>query len=465
MLNSLPRPGLSSAATARLLLLFLLLLPAAAGAAVPDAGVQALQDEVQQLRDRVERLEQQLSLVLQQAVPAVTPAEPAPAKAERATPVRAAAVIGSGPDELNVAIGGRIKADAIFNSDTVGRGSGDSRADFSLFPAAIPLDGQGRKDQIGYSARESRLWATATLPTRHGLLGGYVELDFFSTESSGNERTTNGYVPRLRHAYGTWAGFTAGQTSSTFMNVSAYPELNEANGPAGIINVRQALLRYEREIGRGRWFLALENPESTLTTFAGGSVAPNDDRYPDIIGKVEFSGTWGNWSLAAMARHIRGDGPAGPADARIAIADGAWGGAVSASGRIRVFERDDIRFALSYGNVLGRYLSFNAFDDGGVDAAGEIELTPAAGGFIAWQHWWHSTLRSTLAFGYAQADHDLSVVPDSVNEKLLSAHANLLWSPIPRATIGIEWVHGRRWLEDGRHGDLHRILLTSVYRF
>jgi len=361
-----------------------------------------------------------------------------------------------------VTVGGRIKVDAVYNSRTGGGSSNSNRGDLSFAPGAIPLDRSGKQDQFNFSARETRLWATAQVPTENATLGAYVEMDFFSSDDSGNEKVSNSYVPRVRHAYVNYGDFSAGQTWSTFMNVSAFPDMNDTGGPAGIINIRQPMLRYQHDGGWGRFYLALEQPESTLTTSAGDRVATDDEQYPDMVGKLEFSGDWGTWSLAGLVRQVRIDMGTGNSDT-------SWGGGISTSGRINTMGTDNLRFALTYGNAVGRYLSLNGFDDGILSAGNDIDLTSMFGAYVSYQHWWTEHLRSNLTLGYARADNDLNLLPTvatvEINKSMFSSHLNLLWNLTSAATIGVEWIHGERWLEDGREGALDRIQFTSMFRF
>ena len=179
-----------------------------------------------------------------------------------------------------------------------------------------------------------------------------------------------------------------------------------------------------------------------------------------MVGKVEFSGDWGNWSLAGMAREIRSDGAFAAG-----VADSSWGGAISVSGRIRLAGQDNLRFNLAYGNGLGRYLSYNTFDDGIIDRNGHISLNRITGGYVAWQHWWTDVLRSTAVAGFAHADFPSIPVPGSANENVFSTNLNLIWSPSLNASFGLEWLYGYRELEDGRNGNLNRLQLTSMYKF
>ncbi len=373
-------------------------------------------------------------------------------------PAATPGVCTGGPlDGLDFSVGGRVKIDAIYNDESTG-GSKTNRSDLVFSPGSIPVPGRG-EEELDLNARESRLWATARLPVYGRELAGYAEIDFFAIDrtSTGQPRLSN--RPRLRHAYASFGGFTAGKTYTTFMNVSAYPELNDTNGPLGIINVRQELIRFEAFFDGGILSIAVEEPDSTLALNDGSGIAPEDDM-PDFVTKIEINGGWGNWTLAAMAREIRNDGTVA-ADAE----DGEWGGAISVAGRIHLPGRDNIRFTASYGNTLGRYLSFNVFDDGVAGDTGNINLSEIAGGYLSYQHWWTENLRSSITAGYAEADYDTPVAAAGFDKSFYSTHLNLIWNPTLKASIGLEWLHGHRERLDGKEGDLNRLQLTAIYKF
>jgi hypothetical protein len=361
-------------------------------------------------------------------------------------------------ENLEFSVGGRIKIDAVYNDRSSSNGK-LSRSDLSFSPGSIPVTGNN-PDSFNFNLRESRLWATSHIPLYNRDLAAYAEIDFFPIDRN-NGRAELSNKPRLRHAYATFGGFTAGRTFTAFLNVAAYPEINDANGPLGILSARQELLRYGKSFDWGAALLSLEEPDSKLTTTTGITVAPDDtDLVPDIITKIEFTGDWGNWSVAAMVREIRSNGIlTGGMD------DSQWGGALSVAGRIYTSGQNNVRFSAAYGNVLGRYLSFNTFDDGVMDSNGMIDLTEILGGYLAYQHWWTYELRSTLAIGYAQADHNLSIAPVTVDRRFYSTHLNLIWSPSLNSSVGIEWLHGYREREDDRDGNLNRMQLTVIYKF
>lgn len=431
-----------------------LLLVAAALAGSPagadETTLDALKRELAALRERVSELEARLAAAEAEPRTQVPPAAtPDPARREP-TP--------------RVTVGGRIKLDVIASSVSAGGPGGTNRGDLALSPGGVPLSDAGEAHQTSFSAHGSRLWFKALQPTRLGETAAFLELDFFSRDA-GDERVTNSYTPRLRHGYGEWDGWTFGQTYTTFMNVSAFPELNDDGIPAGAVLVRQPLVRRRFELPAEefddvRWALdlAAESPESTIVDPAGDRFSPDDDRLPDLVARVTADGAFGNVSLAAMVRELRIDDPV-PARGE----DTATGYALSASGRLQLGGADDLRFALSGGNALGRYLSSNGFDGARVNVRGRLRLTDSAGGFAALQHWWSPRWRSNLTLGAAwQAGRGAA---PTENEWLATMHANLLYSPYASTTLGLEWIHAWRRRFDDHAGHLDRLQFTALHTF
>lgn len=364
---------------------------------------------------------------------------------------------GDNAGTFSVTFGGRVKLDTIYNDESVG-GRNTQKSDLAFSPASIPLTNRG-KDSIDFMARESRLWMTVHLPVHEQDLSGYVEYDMFDTEldSTGKSRLSN--LPRLRHAYATYSSFTIGRTYTTFVNLSAHPEINDANGPLGVLNIRQEILRYTREFSFGELQVALENPDTSLLSFTGRRFFSDTNEIPDLLGKLEFTENWGNWSISGMVRRLQAQRIVDTGN------DIKWSGAFNIAGRYYLFRQNNLRFSVSYGNALGRYLSSNAFNDATIDASGDINPIEIFSGYLAYQHWWTNELRSSIILGMARANQDTGTVPVTANRQFASSHVNLLWSPTLNATIGIEWIHGYRELENGDDGNLNRLQLTAVYKF
>jgi hypothetical protein len=423
-------------------------LPSMAALAAQETALDEMLEEIDRLKRRIEVLEARLEEAISAREP--SPGSRNPIAANEPSRKRS----GTDPDTFakRIEIGGRVKLDTIYNSQSAGPDS-SNKADVAFDPSAIPVSGNGEDDQVKFSARNSRLWLKAVTPSPLGDIAAYAEMDFFASNTSGSERATNGHTPRLRHAYGEWRGWLGGQTYSTFMDLTAFPEINDDNAPAGAILIRQPMVRWTNSWQRHELQLALESPDSSIRLQSGPSASPDDDRAPDFVVKYVRRHARGHWAIAGLLREVRIDDN---------VFDGAaigWG--IAASGLIRAGERDELRMVANAGNGLGRYLS--VFDDARVDRKGDLELIYAGGGYLAYRHWWTPRWRSNLVLGAAWMD-DGGALADE-NEAVYSLHANLLWSPMLSTTLGLEWIHGERQLVSGRDGVLDRLQFTAVHKF
>ena len=361
------------------------------------------------------------------------------------------------PGETQIKFGGRIKVDMLHSSVSGGAPGGASRADSTLLAQAIPLTSDGEENELTSSARDSRFYMHAIKTLANGDLDAYIEFDFASSDGAGNERVTNSYNPRLRHAYTTYRGFTVGQTTTTFSNPRSFAELNNQTGTAGTVNVRQPLIRYQRDTATYLWSVALEQPETVLTNLQGGRVTVGDDQYPDLVGRIDIDRSWGTLSASALVRQLR--------RSDLGQSDETWTSAYSLSGRVYVAGADNLRFTLTTGEGLGRYMNFNGFNDAVLLPDGRIVATDIDGAYLSYQHWWNPTLRSNIGYGLSQADLDDFVFTSGVNERLETGHVNLAWSPNKSMTFAVEWLYGHRELTDGRDGSLQRLHITGLYKF
>lgn len=355
----------------------------------------ALREQVKVLTDRMEALERKLlaqqpennlTIVTKSVDPSTSMI---PAKNEASSSVPAPKPNSNAANSMaiklpttntSLEIGGYLKLDAIYNSESVGGSGGTNSGDEVLLPGTIPVNPvAGESDQITFHARQSRIWLKSLTPTQLGDLSTYLEMDFFAFQAPGDERVSNSYSPSMRHAYGKLGHFLAGQTWSTFMEPMALPELNDFGGPVGRIFVRQPQIRWSQPIELGEyamsWNIAIESPETTLTNAAGTRETPDDDRMPDIISRFSLTQPWGTLSLAAMLRDIRIDA---------STVNSRYGGAINVAGKINTFDQDDFRFMLAYGNTLGRYSSSNLFNDAVMDTTGKIHLLNSYSGYAAY---------------------------------------------------------------------------------
>lgn len=426
-------------------------------AQAPEARADT-QDELKALKAQIEALQKSLAALEQKQSKIETQVSPT-------NVVTAGATKGSFKlpgSETSIKLGGYVKLDAIYSSRSAGA---NSQADLVLVPGSIPVGNaaDNEKGQTKLHARQSRLNLSTHTPTSWGDLTTYFEVDFFGAD--GNEIVSNSNNSRLRHALASLGNLSAGQSWSTFMDPGSLPETLDFGGPVGEAFIRQGLVRWTQKFGGGAWSVALENPESYLTRQnRDGSYAtlvPDDDRTPDIVAKLDLNTSRGRFALAGMVRQLRVDAAA--AATSVEARDSKWGGALGVYGVIPTIGKDDFRFSLIGGNALGRYIGQAIFTDASVDGNGRLRLDPQWGTILSYRHFWSDTLRSTLALSAARADTPRGAV--NANRASQTAHLNLLWSPVPQATLGVEYIYGHLEKEDGRDGRLNRVQASAQYAF
>ena len=413
-----------------------------------DARIQELERQLQELKSQVSAQQQEITTN----------------KTEMQAEIDEARPIAKG---TKFTYGGYIQLDAI-NSD-YSEGKPASLIEDFYVPSLVPVEPlTGNADSYNstnFSAKTSRFFFTTATKTDAGTIGTRIELDFILS-GQGDERISNSWSSRLRHAFVNWeydanSSILAGQSWSTFFNVGALPDVYDFVGPAGTIFVRQPQVRWTM----GGLQLAVENPATRLNDSNGSTVYDNGQQMPDLIAR--YNGKWNDlsWSAAAMGRELRYEDRTNAAVE--GDSDEQYGYALSFAGKW-MFGKDDLRFMVNYGDALGRYMGLNAFNDGYIKADGSIETFDQWGGFIAYQHYWSDRWRSTISASIAGADNpgtNQYAGANSLAKEYQSAHVNLSWLPAPSLAIGGEVILASKELEDGRDGDMSRVQLSVKYGF
>ncbi|ORE87330.1 hypothetical protein ATO7_09822 [Oceanococcus atlanticus] len=348
--------------------------------------------------------------------------------------------------DTTLTLGGYLKLDAMV-SDYEARPSASLEPlgrDYYVGPRGIPLDdGSGGVTLTDFHVKQSRLWIKSATKLSNGeTLGTHLELDF-QNSGQGNETISHSYSPRLRQAFLTYGNWLFGQAWSTFQNVGALPETLDFIGPTeSTVFIRQPMIRYTT----GRFQLAVENPETRL---AGEPVATTDDnRIPDFVARFNVSESL---VVAALARSLESqDGPAG------GVEDSTIAGGLSVSGKVKL-GRDDIKYMVTAGTGLGRYLGVLANLDANVDGNGEIDPIDSVAAFVAYRHFWNDKARSSLVLGTFDGDGDI--------ETASSVHLNYLYSPVKALTYGVEFIHALRENADGSEGSMNRLQFSAKLGF
>lgn len=356
-------------------------------------------------------------------------------------------------NETDIKVGGYVKIDGLVSdySQAPTRGVGE---DFFI-PSTIETTGQPGDPRLNLHAKETRFWLKSYTPTERGDITTHFEIDFLLGQQ-GNERVGNSFSPRVRHASVSWDRWTMGQTWTNFLNTTTLPDYLDFIGPVGTTFARQAQIRYTAPTANGNWSISFENPETTLTPFGGGPrIDADDSTVPDIVVRRNWTGSWGNFSIAALIRELKIN--------EMGLDDSTVGAGLGMAGKFTVGDGDDVRWQVNYGNALGRYLGLNSFNVGALSATNQIELTTQYGMFAAYRHLWNDRLHSSFGVSYSGADNDTVNSGFAVPEHFQSAHADIIWSPVDRMSVGAEYIWGRRKDESGDTGTLNRLQFSAKY--
>ncbi len=350
--------------------------------------------------------------------------------------------------------GGSARLDGIYDFEDNGNPN--------LFvPSSIPVPGQpgaggGPRSQI--EAKGTRISFEARRPVGdEGSLRIYNENDFFNNSSSSSMDF------RVRHFYGQAWNFLVGQTFSAFMNVDAWPDVLDYQGPNAMINRRQAQVRYSPVIydGAGEMHLlfSLEQPESDINTGATGIPAGAEpvSRAPDGVVGWRWEGGVGHVQVSGLFRSIGYDADNAPDDTVF-----GWG--VNASGAFNLFKKDKVFWQLTYGEGIARYVNdLNGNDlDAAPDASGNLEALPVFAAATGYTHHWSKHFRSTVSYGYVNVDPTASLGGFAI-EDTHYASLNLVWHPTTSFRMGLEYLYGFKNTLSDAEGDGHRLDFVVRY--
>jgi len=449
------------------------LLGSGAAVALLAAQVPASADEIEELRTQIQGLQNKMGKLeaAQQRKRRVAPA----AAVEAGAKPRSWKLPGT---NTSMQIGGYAKLDIIYD---VNANTGDSIS-------AHPASGSAAANRQGHfrlNARQSRFWIRTWTPTDWGELETHIQGDFYG--AGGNQIVSNSDTFRARHLYGRLGPVLAGQTWSTFMILESLPDVLDFTGPAGATFVRQAQLRYTHSFGGGTTFVfAIENPETSPGTAFNNTVAvpaiagppavavvrvpltTGTDPMPEII--VGLTHTWGSGraSIRAIFRQINYDDG-------VAASESAFGWGIHGGFGWRFNNRRTaIGMSAYYGRGIGRHTAA-AFNTIGVVANGSsggfnLRTVAQYGGQVWIQHRWTDTLRSNLVYGRTRNDYIQQVsggknAGGSATQDYWTIHANLIWRPVPRVDIGVEYIYGFNGLVNSANGEMHRIQVSFKYNF
>lgn len=355
----------------------------------------------------------------------------------------------------SVSIKGFIKFDALWSDYSDGSlGSNNLGRDFYI-PSLTPVGGNSETTQFDMHVKTSRFGIGTSTMVSGKPLKTYFEMDF-AVGNDGNERISNSYGNRLRHAFLVYDKWLLGQTWTTFMNVSSLPDSVDfiGNTDAGIFG-RQVMARYTN----GPWQFAVENPESTITPNEGGArIVSDDNSLPDFVARYNYKSDRWNFALAGLLRQLTYDNGA-------SIDDSTNSYGVSFSGTVKLAGKDDFKFAVNSGLGMGRYIGLNIANGAVVDNEGNLEAIDSTGLYAAYRHYWDDQWRSSLIYSRIDIDNDANLTGTGVSKASDRYAANLIYQAAPKLKFGGEISHANREIESGGDGSMTRLQFTAVLSF
>ena len=366
--------------------------------------------------------------------------------------------LGAQANETDIDFGGFVKLDMMVSDYTDGQApSSGSIARQQYIPSLTPVGGEGDDMVTDFHARQSRFFLTTDTELDNGeTLTGHIEMDFMLTPD-GDQRISNSYNPRLRHAFLKYGKWTFGQTWSNFQDLNILAESVDFIGITdGIIFNRQAQIRYTS----GGFSASIENPETTVTPVGGGRIISSDGFAPDVTFK--YTGKTDNltWQASALLRQLTYDVSQTGDD------ETTFGYGVSFGAKY-TFGMDDIRASVTTGSGLGRYLGLNTWNGAYIDSNGELEAIDSTGVSFAYRHFWSEKLRSNVVYsrGWADNDGEVLALAGDMTEYPQRLAFNLMYSPASNLTFGAEISKANRETEASVDGDLNRLQLMAMYKF
>lgn len=484
------------------LLTFALLSPAAFG----QDQTQRLQQEVDELKTTVQALQAEVKALKAERVQTVTPTTPAAAPAPSASPTAASAaatqvteVPSTQVDALGLThaersplppqqsvsedqdsasridneapptdpalqgfiqipgtetiarIGGYAKLDMIYDTRSIG--SPDAFAT-SAIPVPAPHDNSGN---FNLQARQTRFSLDIRRPTIFDeTLRFYFENDFYG---GGNGQ----YGFRLRQAYGQLGNTYAGFGWSSFTDVDAIPDTLDFAGPNSVIATRRAGIHQFFHLGESSSLtLAAEQPSSEVSAFDPSMNVHGTQHMPDVIAAVRTEQNWGHLQLGGLVRQL---GYSDNEQSRRVLAGGAQ---LTGSFKLGSFASygDLLMFGLNWGKGIARYL--NDLGGANLDAVvgqdGRLHILSEWGAYAGYTHYWSENWRSNLVYGALRMPRSSWLGAADFHDSNYGA-ANLLWTPAPTLTVGLELLHGRLEVQDNRYNTDTRIQGSVQYSF
>jgi hypothetical protein len=329
-------------------------------------------------------------------------------------------------------------------------------------PTKLPSfeDEFGGDNRTYAGVRQSRFGVKNTFPTGNGEIKTIFEFELFGVGDDAGQTTF-----RLRHAWGEYRKWGAGQTWSPYMDIDVFPNSIEYWGPNGMVFFRNVQLRYMPMQGKNEVFIALEKPggsgDPSVPTGApevSGTVA----RFPlpNLTAHYRMNRDWGHFQIAGLLSKLQWDDTT-PVPVDSSGSATGWG--LNLSGNFK-FASDTLKLQFVYGEGVSNYMNDGTIDVGANDE-GVGEALPVLGVVAFYDRTWSEKWTSTIGYSMTDIDNSAGQDPSSFS-KGQYALVNLLNHSVENLMWGGELQWGERENKsDGFSSDDLKFQVSVKYSF
>lgn len=343
--------------------------------------------------------------------------------------------------------------------------------------------------------------------------------------SRSDSSSLNSYNFRVRHAYGSYCYDThrvdIGQMWTLFYDPRSAGTTIEFNGPETTAQIRRPQIRYaftyktwkisaSIESGATEYLdvspafvgtvatkLTAGSPSTTYnssqyrraqSSFLGGVTGDGSQALPDLVAQVQYEKKdLGHFTLGGMLRElsikkITTTGTNDPIFSRK-----KYGYGVALGGRMFIHGKSNIFAQMNFGKGIGTYI----FGLDGYGAAldvsrGLMQTQFCYGALIGVEHYWSDKWRTNLIYSQARANVSdiipagrapvkgldgnnnvaiLATTGYSISSMLRQFYINLLWAPLEKVEVGVEYAFFRRDTVNNYFGYGNRFQFGAYYKF
>ena len=329
-------------------------------------------------------------------------------------------------------------------------------------PYSIPMSATyANRQRIMMDATTSRLFTKAIINSHTlGRIVTFVDMDF----RGGAEFS---YTPRLRSAYVSMLGFTAGRDVTTFCDLNAAPITLDFQGPNAYNFNFATLLRYEIEFLDRHLKAGIAAEMPVVSGTYDEAFAPISQRVPDV--PIYFQYSWGenrqsHFRASAVLRNMYLHNNATNQNTSLF----GWG--VQASGRIEPCDYFVMYFNGVYGKGITPYIQ--DLTGSGLDFTPnpanntQIQTMPMWSWQVAGQvNIIPSTLFASGGYSTVRVNHSNGYYSESQYKRGTYIFGNVFYQVSSNCRVALEYLHGSRSNMNDAKGEANRLSLMVQYNF